>query len=81
MDYALDIWVFPCYIITTMSRKYKPTTACRTRMMQAIEYANRKSLGYQQTVSIFRGLQHQANEGTHAGHFNALQGLYKLYGK
>jgi|TARA_B100000131_G_scaffold241111_1_gene233479 hypothetical protein len=64
-----------------MSRKYKPTTACRTRMMQAIEYANRKSLGYQQTVSIFRGLQHQANEGTHAGHFKALQELYKFYGE
>ena len=50
-------------------------------MMQAIEYANRKSLGYQQTVSIFRGLQHQANEGTHAGHFKALEELYNFYGK
>jgi hypothetical protein len=50
-------------------------------MMQAIEYANRKSLGYQQTVGIFRGLQHEANQGTHAGHFKALEELYKLYGE
>jgi len=64
-----------------MSRKYKPTTACRTRMMQAIEYASRKGQGLQSVNLIFRNLQYEANEGTHAGHFKALEELYKFYGE
>ena len=63
-----------------MRREYKPTTACRTRMMQAIKYANQKSTGYQSAVGIFRNLQHESNEGTHAGHFQTLEGLWKVYG-
>ena len=62
-------------------RKHKPTIAARTRMMSAIEYANRKGYGYQKCAGIFRRLQHEANEGTHAGHFQALEKLFKLYGK
>ena len=65
----------------TMKRKYKPTIAARTRMMSAIAHANRKGLSYQQCVGVFRSLQHEANEGTHAGHFQALEKLFKLYGK
>ena len=65
----------------TMKSKYKPTTACRTRMMQAIEYANRKGQGLPSVNLIFRNLQHEANEGTHAGHFKALEELYKFYGE
>ena len=64
-----------------MKRGYKPTIACRTRMMNAIEYANRKGYGYQKCAGIFRRLQHEANEGTHAGHFNVLENLFKLYKK
>ena len=50
-------------------------------MMNAIEYANRKGYGYQKCAGIFRRLQHEANEGTHAGHFNVLESLFKLYKK
>ena len=49
--------------------------------MNAIEYANRKGYGYQKCAGIFRRLQHEANEGTHAGHFNVLENLFKLYKK
>ena len=81
MDYTLDICAFACYIITTMSRKYKPTNAAQTRMMGAIAHANRKNLSNQQCVGVFRALQHKANQGTHAGHFKALEELYNFYGK
>tara|TARA_Y100001973_G_C5169510_1_gene318178 strand:+ start:479 stop:679 length:201 start_codon:yes stop_codon:yes gene_type:complete len=64
-----------------MGRKYKPTIAARTRMMSAIAYANRKGFSYQQCAGVFRSLQHEVNEGTHAGHFQALEKLFKLYGK
>jgi hypothetical protein len=50
-------------------------------MMQAIEYANRKGQGLPSVNLIFRNLQYEANEGTHAGHFKALEELYKFYGE
>ena len=62
-------------------REYKPTTAVRTRMMNAIEYSNRKGFGYQKCAGIFRRLQHEANEGTHSGHFKKLEEMLNFYAK
>lgn len=63
-----------------MKRLYKPTNAVQTRMMGAIAHANREKLSYQQCVGVFRALQHEVNQGTHAGHFEALEKLFNLYG-
>ena len=67
--------------LNKMSSYYRPTNNAHARMMKAIEYAKRKGFGYQKCVGIFRRLQHEANEGTHAGHFEKLEQMYNFYTK
>tara|TARA_Y100000310_G_scaffold214000_1_gene214973 strand:- start:392 stop:592 length:201 start_codon:yes stop_codon:yes gene_type:complete len=63
-------------------REYKPTMAQSARMMLAIEKENeRENPSYQHCTFTFGALQHAANEGTHAGHWECLEKLYELYGK
>lgn len=62
-------------------KRYKPTTAQRTRMMQAVELSNKSNApSYQMAAGHFRALQHNADEGTHMGHFEYLGNLYRVYG-
>ncbi len=61
--------------------RYSPTIAARTRMMSAIEMENtREEPSYQHCCGIFRDMQHMADEGTHAGHFQVLEHLWAAYG-
>lgn len=50
-------------------------------MMKAVEYSKRKGFNYQKCAGVFRRLQHEANEGTHAGHFQKLAEVYNFYTK
>ena len=72
-----------CAILYVMKmRESKPTIPQKTRMMLAIEKENeRVRPSYQHCTFTFAALQHAANEGTSAGHFNALKKLYELYGR
>ncbi len=62
--------------------KYKPTIAAKTRMMSAIEMENtRENPSCQHCCGTFRDMQHMADEGTHAGHFEVLGHLWAAYGR
>ena len=51
-------------------------------MMEAVTEAGKHQHGtYQYAALYFRVSMHEAGEGTHAGHFECLEKLYKLYGR
>ena len=81
MDYALDIWVFPCYIITMIKNGIEqnvvPTTTEQNLAAAKCEETFPKS------CLLFRRLEHANNRGTGEHqydilekHFNEKESLY-----
>ena len=62
-----------------MKRLRKSANTARARMMKAVEYSKRKGFNYQKCAGVFCRLQHEANEGTHNGHFKELEEMFNFY--
>jgi len=61
-----------------MTHEYQPTTEQRDRMMLAIaKEKERDNPSHAHCTFIFSAMQHAADEGTHAGHYEVLESLWK----
>tara|TARA_Y100000588_G_C14195040_1_gene899796 strand:- start:569 stop:769 length:201 start_codon:yes stop_codon:yes gene_type:complete len=61
-----------------MTHEYQPTTEQRDRMMLAIaKEKERDNPSHAHCTFIFAAMQHDADEGTHEGHWPVLESLWK----
>jgi hypothetical protein len=68
-------------IMKRLRKAMRSMCGVRARMMKAVEYSKRKGFNYQKCAGVFCRLQHEANEGTHNGHFKKLEEMFNFYVK